>query len=461
MQRSKLSIASFWILCLAISMAACTPDSQVGELGPVPTEDQVKFTITPNADNPNVVSFRNETPGTITAVWDLATGSATGNTATGSYAIAGEYEVKLTVFTDGGHVSRTQTITIAQTNPAMLDIPEYNFLTGGGGNANGKTWVIDRETLGHMGVGPVDGESPIWWSAPPNDKASEGLYDDEMTFNLNNNFEYIYQNNGNTFVNGGNAPGLGGTAGDDHTLPYTPPTGLKWSIVDEGDKKFLQISNNGFIAYYTGTSRYEILALGENELYLKTHDAANSANGWWLRLVPKGYQAPVQEKPYRSANIFDDFNGNSNFTWTIENVDFQASYDNPKPLATPPKVAYYVKPEGEWAQWANMQTTLDFRIDLTQRNVFSLKAYFPGYNDYTQVARQVALKLHNSLEGGNSWQSQLEVIKTVSVNDQWVELEFDFSAFADLTQYDKIVLQFGGEGHPFSGVFFVSDFKLK
>src|SRR5690606_6064179 len=123
-----------------------------------------------------------------------------------------------------------------------------------------------KDFPGHMGVGPAGASTPEWWQAPSNDKAGEGLYDDEMTFNLNNNFAYTYNNNGNTFVNGSNAAGLGGTAGNDYTLAYTPPSNLTWSIAEEDGKSYLTISNGGFIGYYTGVSKYQILALSENEL---------------------------------------------------------------------------------------------------------------------------------------------------------------------------------------------------
>src|SRR5690606_6891802 len=106
--------------------------------------------------------------------------SGTGNTAKGSYAVQGDYTVKLTVFTSGGYASNTLTVHIAETNVAMLNREDYNFLTGGASAANGKTWRIEGETKGHMGVGPIESAAPEWWSAPANDKAGEGLYDDRM-----------------------------------------------------------------------------------------------------------------------------------------------------------------------------------------------------------------------------------------------------------------------------------------
>lgn len=62
--------------------------------------------------------------------------------------------------------------------------------------------------------------------------------------------------------------------------------------------------------------------------------------------------------------------------------------------------------------------------------------------------------------GGNAWQTQTEIVKADLPLNQWVELEFDFSSVKDRTDYDKIVIQFGGEGHAGSGIFFFDDFSF-
>lgn len=452
----------FLMLFLTLAWNACKVDDP--ELGPAPTSDMVKFSYSPSKDNPNVIIFKNETPGVGRANWDFGNEtSGTGLEATGSYPLEGDYTVTLTVFTNGGSASSSQKVHIAQTKPEMLNRADYNLLTGGGTALNGKTWVIDKESPGHMGVGPADSPTPNWWTAAANEKADQGLYDDEMTFNLNNNFQYTYANHGNTFVNGANAAGLGGNPGSDYTLSYTPPTNLKWSITEQNGKKFLTISNGGFIGYYTGASKYEIITLAENELYLKVGDNATPNNAWWLRLVPKGYVKPVVEKPLKAADLKDTFDGTGKISWVAENIDLLTNYDNPGPFDVNPstKVAKYTRKAGNDFQYGNLQVTLDYRLDLSQRNKFKIKVLLPGYNDYSAVKPTVALKLQNSLEGGNAWASQKEVVHEVSAYNRWVELEFNFSSISDVTKYDKIVLQLGGEGHPNPGTFFIDDFELE
>lgn len=467
------SIIKYFCLALAaVVIAGCSPEEFNKDLGPVPTSEQVKITAAPSAENPNIINFTNETPGTITAVWDLGNGeTGTGNTAKGSYAVQGDYTVKLTVFTSGGYASNTLTVHIAETNVAMLNREDYNFLTGGAAAVNGKTWRIEGETKGHMGVGPIGAATPEWWSAPANDKANEGLYDDRMTFNLNG-FAYTYNNNGDTFANWEFIGDIGGTASGqtDKTIPYTPPSNMKWSIVEEGGKKYLTFSNGGFIGYYVGSTRYEILTLTENELYLKGNSKKPS-DAWWLRLVPEDYHRPVEQKPVKAADIYDDFDGNKNVTWKKEALTLNESYDNPAPVApnTSAKVAMYIKQEGQPFEFANMFADFDYKFDLTSRNKFKLKVFIPGYNDFVTAAgedwavktllKQVSVKLQDGTSS-QPWVNQVEV-KQAAETDKWVELTFDFSGAADRKDLDRIVIQIGGEGNFIPGVFFLDDFELQ
>lgn len=476
MKYNKLITSIYSYLAMAFiagGFSACMPEEMDGGLAPAPQSDMVKFTATPTADNANIISFTNETPGTFKAIWDFGNGNtAVGDKVNGAYPVEGTYTVKLTVFTNGGHASNTQTITIEETNVSMLDREDYNFLTGGADDTDGKTWVIDKTQAGHMGVGPISAATPEWWSAPPNDKAAEGLYDDEMTFNLNG-FKYTYQNNGNTFVNGSNAAGLGGTAqGPDYTLNYTPPANMVWSIVEEGGKKYLVLSNNGFVAYYTGVSRYEILNLTENELYLKGGDGVNPGNAWWLRLVPEGYTHPVEERPYKMEDMYDNFDEDGNIVWKKEALILEENYDNPAPIGInkSPKVAMYVKQEGQPYEFANMFADFDYDFNLNERGVFKLKVFVPSYNDFTTAAgedwaiknllKQVSVKLQDGTSA-QPWVNQVEIKQQVNELDKWVELTFDFTPYADRKDLNRVVIQIGGEGNFIPGIFFIDDFILE
>ncbi|WP_439881723.1 PKD domain-containing protein [Pontibacter sp. MBLB2868] len=468
MKRYLSYIASLLLFTLALS--SC--EEEDGSLGPAPVSEQVQFSTQPDANNPNIIHFKADAPG-FKAVWDLGNGeTATGMEVTGKYPLKGDYTVTLTMYTSGGSAANSKKVTIANTNPLMLDRPDYNFLTGGANALEGKTWVIDKEGAGHLGVGPVAGDNPEWYKAAANEKAGLGLYDDEMTFNLNG-LSYTYKNNGDTFVNGAHAATLGGDpANGDQKVSYQPKTGLTWSIVEEGDKKFLMISNGGFLGYYTGVSKYEILALSENELYIRQLDSKNGDLAWYQRLVPKGYTVPKPVKPYKEAiDLKDDFDAPGNIVWQTDQLTFSDTYDNPAPLAgnTSAKVGQYIKKEGEAFAFANLFLTLDHKMDLTTKNKIKLKVFMPNYNDYVTQAgfdwanknllKQVSVKLQNS-EDGQPWVSQVEVKQQVNQLDKWVELTFDFSSAAARKDLDRIVIQIGGEGNFIPGIFYIDDVQL-
>ncbi len=113
-------------------------------------------------------------------------------------------------------------------------------------------------------------------------------------------------------------------------------------------------------------------------------------------------------------------------------------------------------------EWTNAQFVLDHRMDLSLRNKFKVNAYLPSGNDYSgDLTPTMALKLQNSLLGGNAWMTQTEVLLTIEEFDTWVTLEFDFSSVADSVNYDQVVVQFGGEGHFVAGQFYFDDFYLE
>ncbi|TDQ07001.1 PKD domain-containing protein [Pedobacter metabolipauper] len=468
MKTNNIFIKSFPYLLMGLILitGACKRTEFPDEGMAAPVAADVKFSATPKSANANIIDFKNESEG-FKAIWDLGNGaSGEGSTISGSYPEAGTYTVKLTIFTKGGYATTTKQVIIAQTNTSMLTGPDYDLLTGGAVSAAGKTWVVDKEKSGHLGVGPIGSGSAEWYNADPNEKATAGFYDDEMTFNTNG-LKYTYKNNGTTFVNGANGAGLGGTVqANDFTVNFTPPTNMTWNFSQTGSQRFINISNNGFLAYYTGVSKFEIITLTENELYVKFADRANAGNAWWVRMVPKGYVhpvIPVEPKPLRAASLNDDFDANGNVTWLAENINYKRAYDNPAPVPinASAKVGFYAKMDGDNFQYGNLQTTLNHRFDLTTKNKIKLKVFIPGYNDFTKVNPKVAIKLQNSLLGGNSWTTQREVAHVITEFNKWIELEFDFSAFAADDVYDKIVVQLGGEGHPFPGIFYIDDFEFK
>ncbi len=433
----------FYFILLAIAamalLPACEPEEDAKpDLGPAPTSDDVTFTFEYDSQNPNIVHFTNTTADGFIAKWDFGNGSAAdGQEATAAYPLKGDYEVTLTVFTKSGRASNSQIVNIAQTNPEMLNTPELTMLTGGPDQLEGKTWVIDGTRAGHMGVGPVASKSPEWWQAPPLDKAGQGLYDDEYTFKLID-FEFDLENNGDVFVNGAHAGDLGGDPGaGDQLVNYSFPEDLNWSLTDgPNGTRILTISDGATIGFYTGVSTYEVLNLEENELYIRFLDAKDPELAWYQRLIPKGYEPPMEEPEGTKLPIdfdseeptFDTFGGNS-----------FAVIDNPDPSGANTSARVGETTHGN-EPWGGIATTLEEPLDFSAQPFFKMKVWAPK----TGIAK---FKVESSADPNNAMEVDVEMTET----NAWQELTFDFSS-APSGQFDRIALffDFGGpEGNTF------------
>jgi len=170
----------------------------------------------------------------------------------------------------------------------------------------------------------------------------------------------------------------------------------------------------------------------------------------------------VEPKPLMAANVQDNFEddgwGNID-TWKFQDPDLIDITIIEDPTEPGNHILDYVR-SGTF-EWTNAQFILDHRMDLSDRNIFEVRAYFPSSNDYTGLLTPaLALKLQNSLLGGEAWTTQTEKIVEVDEFDQWLTLEFDFSEVSDREDYDQVVVQFGGEGHMVPGQFHLDDLHL-
>nr|NQU88923.1 Ig-like domain-containing protein [Bacteroidota bacterium] len=169
-------------------------------------------------------------------------------------------------------------------------------------------------------------------------------------------------------------------------------------------------------------------------------------------------------KPYLALDVQDNFEDDG--FGTIESWMFQDGPDlvdltiTGDPLDPTNHVADYNR-SGTFL-FTNAQFILDYRLKLTQRNKFNMKVYFTSSNNYTGgLTPTAAIKLQNSLLGPDAYTTQTEIVQTITQFDEWVTLQFDFSAVADSMNYDQVVVQLGGENHNDPGQFYFDNFILK
>jgi FOG: PKD repeat len=476
-----------FLLMAVFVMASCDP--QEGDdyaLGAAPQESQLSFSVTPKSGQPNIVDFKDESSVNGVALWNFGNGAtAKGTNVSAQYPFAGTYNITMTLYTTGGSVSKSQSITVANDDMALLNTPMYNALTGGAANLAGKIWVFDQYHAGHFGIGPATGTTPEWWSCPAEGKEGASLYTQEFTF-TQVGVKLNWKNNGKVYTNSSGVAALAGlgypnsaaTPVDDYDVEYAPKASYTFTLNETA--KTLTLSDGAFFGHYAGVSSYQIVTLNENELYLRCVSALETGNAWYYRFIPKEKnikpKEEVKEVSLEAIPLFEDFESETpGIVFGTEDIGsfFSQYYNNPLPLPinTSKRVCSYEKSTGFYS---NIFFIADgYKFDLKEVNKVRVKVLIPSANDYTtengvagswisnsKLKPQLAIKLQDNSRGGNAWETQVEIVKGELEFNKWIELEFDFSGASSRLDFDKIVVQFGAEGHTGPGIFYFDDFSF-
>jgi hypothetical protein len=165
----KYNILFSALIALAIFLISCQEEHELGSELQVADID---FSVTQQEGYQNKVFLTNQTPGVI-PYWDYSLGVSRQNVDTVLYPFAGNYWIKLTLFS----------------------APEWKYLTNG---QKGKTWVFDGVApIGFYGSEYLEhtGNSANDWSYFPEDCPSWsgfgcGTNWGEMTFDLNGGYNF-------------------------------------------------------------------------------------------------------------------------------------------------------------------------------------------------------------------------------------------------------------------------------
>ena len=295
------------VLALLLMFSACEPQlADKPDIGAAPTADQLDFSIAPGSDEFNFV-ITNTSSVTGIASWDFGNGTkGSGKSNVVRYPMPGDYSVKLTLVTRGGTATITKTLTQTETDFSIFTDPVYVNLTGGVDATEGKTWILDAGTKGHLGVGDANGlgNGLEWWSADPYVKEGTGAYDDELTFILTD-FVVKYDNKGVSYVKGymKDDPALASVYlnprlnKDDWDVDYVTPTLGTWSITEENGSYYVTINSTKPIhpGLDVGAkdNKYRIVQVSENLLELTCYSAYESWTMWHYYMIPKGYVRPT------------------------------------------------------------------------------------------------------------------------------------------------------------------------
>ena len=270
---------------LLIGLVGC--QEKIGEIGNLEAPTNLTASAVVSPDGSGMVNFDANADGAIIYHYYLglsdnenATVSGDGNLAA-IYRSSGDFTVRVIAYGPGGIATNTTidiTVDVVYEAPADL----IQALTGG----DTRDWQWEKEVPAHLGVGPIRDDAgvavgePIWYTAQPFEKESEGcLYEDILTFSMNgNNVDFELKSNNSTYFNAGEVTAALGTGDPNNDACYDFPEigkvtlgffDAESELTNTTGVGFL-LGNNSFMSYYLGTSTYEVLAYTEDVIYVRT-----------------------------------------------------------------------------------------------------------------------------------------------------------------------------------------------
>jgi len=186
--KNSLIIGS--VLMLAAFVHSCKYD--VKELEPSP---DAAFTVTPVVGETNKFLLTSSAQNAFRFDWDKADtkGFVTGKQVdTAYFPDKGTYVIKSIVYGQGGFDTASQTITVANDDPAAQT--PLKLLTNNGT----RTWKLAPEA-GALWIGPSD-NSATWWQNTSGDITARSCqFNDELTFSITGN-TLVIDNKGDFYV---------------------------------------------------------------------------------------------------------------------------------------------------------------------------------------------------------------------------------------------------------------------
>ena len=200
-----------------------------------------------------------------------------------------EYTININAIGTGGAtstISKKIKVFVAFEIPAAI----LAGLTGG----TSKVWITDKGTQDHFGVGQTDLFFPNYYGAGPNSREA-CAYDDEITFSkdVNNNIFINVNNKGESF-SVGDATSFYGFGGGDGCYPISTGGLKKLAFSDASSSSTpanstriqFSVPGNGIINFGTGGKDYEIIALTDTQVTLRSIGVGNNL-AWYIKLKVK------------------------------------------------------------------------------------------------------------------------------------------------------------------------------
>jgi len=294
-------------MALLVTLSSCDKDSY--ELGALvaPSDIKLAYEIVgvdadhPYGDGTGVVNFTTTANNAITYNYEFGDDQdseiAPAGVVSHPFAKNGVniYNVMVSAVGTGG-ITSTKTVKV-EVLSNFSDDEALLFLTGG----DIKSWYWAADQLGHLGLGPnfIEGDElnytwAQWYMAAPWEKSSSSLYDCDLVFSVVNGDMKFEQLNptGEAFIQGLYAAELG--LGEEGSYPFDiegvksatfAPSASIATIPGEYRGTTINFSDGGFMGFYAGSSKYEIIEVTENILRVRMIQANNTDFAWYHTFV--------------------------------------------------------------------------------------------------------------------------------------------------------------------------------
>ncbi|HEX6913920.1 MAG TPA: hypothetical protein VF145_01680 [Chitinophagaceae bacterium] len=240
--KQMINLRTCLLALLSVTIfSSCKYD--VADLVPEP---KASFTVTPVSGQVNRYALASTSTNSFRYDWDKGTGSYTQGKQldTVYFPDKGTYKVRLLVYGQSGMDTTSQTVTVANDDPAALT--PFKLLTGN----SVRTWKLAPEP-GALWIGPSD-YSATWWANNAADVTARGcLFNDEYIFSKAGNV-FAYDNKGDFYVDeeGGNPHPAGMPPVGCYAPTAIPAAFQAWA--NSGSFTFQVIDNNKIEVTGTG-----------------------------------------------------------------------------------------------------------------------------------------------------------------------------------------------------------------
>lgn len=209
------------------------------------------------------------------------------------YTTTGIYNYTITVIAYGK--GGTSTVMTKKITVRSDFTPDPMLVTNLTNNAS-KTWIVDKDVPGHMGVGPIDNPAPVWWQAAINEKVAccNCFYTTKFTFSKSgSNYSLQVVNPDGAFTKTGSLTNLPGipASGSEGCYAYGGGSGAftfgpAESEIAASTQTVINLASNSiYIAYGSCQSSYEILEITNNYMYIRVQ-GTETGNAWYFKMKP-------------------------------------------------------------------------------------------------------------------------------------------------------------------------------